>query len=51
MIGTVFEKFPDIQPALVSISFSFEKEDDGPCGMSEPSFMRLTQGKENANII
>jgi hypothetical protein len=50
MIGIVSEKTPDIQSALVSIRFSFEN-DDGRCGMSEPSFARLKPGKENANII
>jgi hypothetical protein len=45
MIGIVFEKFHDIQPALISISFSFEEEDDGRCRMTEPSFTRLKRSK------
>jgi hypothetical protein len=38
MIGVVFEKFSDIQPALISSSFSFEEEDDDHCRMSVPGF-------------
>lgn len=51
MINRVFEKFPDIQPALILISFSSEEEYDGRCRMSELSFTRLKRGKEYANII
>jgi hypothetical protein len=50
IIGIVFEKFPDIQPALISISFPFE-EVDGRCIISELSFTRPKRGKEHVNII
>jgi hypothetical protein len=53
MISTLFENFPDtnIQPALISISFSSEEEDTSRCRTSEQSFMRLRPGKRKLQIL
>jgi hypothetical protein len=48
----VFDNFSDtnIQPALISISFSSEDGDTSRCRTPEQSFMRLKPGKKIANI-